>query len=48
VEKVAKKWGTSAIFCNCPKVNNHPLGENSPNLATLEEYRQILKIAENI
>jgi hypothetical protein len=28
-------WGTSVIFNLLPKVNNHPLGENSPNLVTL-------------
>jgi hypothetical protein len=26
---------TSVIFNKLPKVNNHPLGENSPNLVTL-------------
>jgi hypothetical protein len=25
---------TSVISCNCPKANNHPLGENLPNLVT--------------
>jgi hypothetical protein len=30
--------GTSAIF---KKVNNHPLGENSPNLVTLVGRTQI-------
>jgi hypothetical protein len=26
---------TSLIFMQLPKANNHPLGENSPNLVTL-------------
>jgi hypothetical protein len=30
-----KKWATSAIFKKLPKVNNHPMSENSPNLVTL-------------
>jgi hypothetical protein len=28
-------WATSVIFKRLPKVNNHLLGENSPNLITL-------------
>jgi hypothetical protein len=28
-------WVTSVIFKKLPKVNNYPLGENSPNLVTL-------------
>jgi hypothetical protein len=28
-------WATSVIFKKLPKVNNHPLGENSSNLVTL-------------
>jgi hypothetical protein len=28
-------WATSIIFKKLPKVNNHLLGENSPNLVTL-------------
>jgi hypothetical protein len=28
-------WATSEIFKKQPKVNIHPLGENSPNLVTL-------------
>jgi hypothetical protein len=28
-------WAASVIFMNLPKENNHPLGENSPNLVTL-------------
>jgi hypothetical protein len=28
-------WATSVIFKKLPKVNNHLLGENSPNLVTL-------------
>jgi hypothetical protein len=31
----AKIWATSVIFEKLPKVNNHPKGENSPNLDTL-------------
>jgi hypothetical protein len=30
-----KIWDTSVIFKLLPKVNNYPLGENSPNLVTL-------------
>jgi hypothetical protein len=30
-------WVTSVIFTELPKVNNSPLGENSPNLVTLLE-----------
>jgi hypothetical protein len=28
-------WATSVIFKKMLKVNNRPLGENSPNLVTL-------------
>jgi hypothetical protein len=28
-------WAILLIFKNLPKVNNHPLGESSPNLVTL-------------
>jgi hypothetical protein len=28
-------WATLLIDLNLPKVNNHPKGENSPNLVTL-------------
>jgi hypothetical protein len=28
-------WAFSAIFNKPSKVNNHPVGENSPNLVTL-------------
>jgi hypothetical protein len=36
VEKISPHfWATSAIFNKLPKANNHPLGENSPNLVTL-------------
>jgi hypothetical protein len=30
-----KFWATSVIFKKLLKVNNHPIGENSPNLVTL-------------
>jgi hypothetical protein len=30
-----KVWATYVNFKNLPKINNHPLGENSPNLVTL-------------
>jgi hypothetical protein len=33
----AKMLATSVIFTKQSKVNNHPLGENSPNLVTLPE-----------
>jgi hypothetical protein len=29
-------WATSVIFKNLPKVNIHPIGENSPILVTLD------------
>jgi hypothetical protein len=29
-----KMWVISVIFIKVPKVNNHALGENSPNLVT--------------
>jgi hypothetical protein len=32
-------WAISIIFKKLPKVNNRPLGENSPNLATLSGSR---------
>jgi hypothetical protein len=36
VEKGSPKmWAASEIFIKIPKVNNHPLGANSPNLVTL-------------
>jgi hypothetical protein len=36
LKKVAKKYGLLLQFSEkIPKVNNHPLGENSPNLVTL-------------
>jgi hypothetical protein len=28
-------WATFLIFENLAKLNNHPMGENSPNLVTL-------------
>jgi hypothetical protein len=28
-------WATSVIFKKLPKVNNRPMGENSPHLVTL-------------
>jgi hypothetical protein len=37
-----KMWPTFLNFQKQPKVNNHPLGENSPNLVTL-----IMKQAES-
>jgi hypothetical protein len=36
VEKSSQKiWATLEIFKKVPKENNHPTGENSPNLVTL-------------
>jgi hypothetical protein len=37
MEKVAQKFAlhTSVIFIKQPKVNNRPIGENSPKLVTL-------------
>jgi hypothetical protein len=35
-EKVAQKWGLLMDFSkNLPRINNCPIGENSPNLVTL-------------
>jgi hypothetical protein len=34
-KKKPKLLATSVIIEKLPKVNNHPLGENSPNLVTL-------------
>jgi hypothetical protein len=34
-------WATSVIFGKLPKVNNRPLGENSPNLITLESAKKL-------
>jgi hypothetical protein len=31
-----KIWATSVILIKLPKVNNHQLGKNSPNLFTLD------------
>jgi hypothetical protein len=30
-------WALSVILIKLPKVNNDPIGENSPNLATMIE-----------
>jgi hypothetical protein len=42
VEKsISKIWPTSLIYKKQPKVhnvNNHPIGENSPNLVTLAAF----------
>jgi hypothetical protein len=36
VEKSSQKMrATFLVFKTLPKVNNHPMGENSPNLVTL-------------
>jgi hypothetical protein len=32
-------WASAVIFINPPKENNHPMGENSPNLVTLAKCR---------
>jgi hypothetical protein len=32
-------WWISVIFQKMPKANNRPLGENSPNLITLVEFK---------
>jgi hypothetical protein len=34
-KKVAKKFGYSVIYKKLPKINNRPIGENSPNQVTL-------------
>jgi hypothetical protein len=34
-----KIWATFVFFQKLPKVNNRPLGENSPNLVTLHAAR---------
>jgi hypothetical protein len=36
VKKVPKNWATS-VLNKLPKVNNNPIGENSPNLVTLAD-----------
>jgi hypothetical protein len=35
-KKVSRMWANSVIKKTCPKVNNRPIGENSPNPVTLE------------
>jgi hypothetical protein len=35
----------SVIFNPLPKVNNHPFGENSPNLVTLRSPRAVTLMA---
>jgi hypothetical protein len=35
MEKVAPKFWLLLYSVNCPRVNNHPMGENWPNLVTL-------------
>jgi hypothetical protein len=38
VEKSRPKiWTISVIFIELPKVNNHPLSKDSPNMVTLSE-----------
>jgi hypothetical protein len=40
VEKsYSKIWAISVIFIKLPKVNNDPIGANSPNLVTLDAAR---------
>jgi hypothetical protein len=36
-------WDTSVIFKKLPNVNNHPMGEYSPNLVTLSARDAFLK-----
>jgi hypothetical protein len=36
-KKKPNTWAISVIFKKVPKVNNHPIGKNSPNLVTLEK-----------
>jgi hypothetical protein len=36
VEKIAQKGGL--LFIKMPKVNNHPLGEKSPNLIIIPHH----------
>jgi hypothetical protein len=38
VEKIAL-WTTS-VMKNMPKINNHPVGENCPNLVTLVTHKR--------
>jgi hypothetical protein len=33
-------WATSVIFVKLSKANNHPMGENSPNLVTQGDSTQ--------
>jgi hypothetical protein len=35
-------WATSVIFKKLPKANNHPLGENDPNLVTLDRNQRYI------
>jgi hypothetical protein len=35
VESSSKIWATFVIYTKQPKLNNRPIGENSPNLVTL-------------
>jgi hypothetical protein len=37
---------TLANFKNMPKVNNHPMGENSPDLVTLLVFNDTNKIQQ--
>jgi hypothetical protein len=39
--KKIKMWDTSTIFKIISKVNNHPLGEKSPNVVTLVEVQNV-------
>jgi hypothetical protein len=40
VEKEAQKCGLLLQFKKLPKVNYYPLGENSPNLVTLDSPKE--------
>jgi hypothetical protein len=44
-KRVAQKliWDISLFFQKLAKLNNHPIGEKSPNLVTLIRYEVMLK-----
>jgi hypothetical protein len=37
-------WATTIFFTKLPKVNNHPLGENSSDLVTLAPNNRLPKV----
>jgi hypothetical protein len=43
-----KIWAISVIFTKLPKVNNDPIGENSPDLVTLNVTYSAQKKSQGI